>query len=59
MSSPGQSTSSFHSRRKTRFEEAIRDSLRRGIRVYGSASPKLIEKIQAEVDAEKLEKEKK
>jgi hypothetical protein len=52
------STSAFHNRRTARFEAAIRDSLQRGIPVYGSAPHTLVERIQAEIEAEKVQKKK-
>ena len=54
----GQSTASFHSRLKARYEDAIRDSLKRGVVVTGNASKELIARIQAELDVEKVQKEK-
>ena len=56
MSTPGQSTSSFHSRKQKQLHAKLKESIRAGIPVTGNAPRSLIEKLEAEIRAERKEK---
>jgi hypothetical protein len=56
MSSPGQSTSSFHSRKHKQLHAKLKESIRAGIAITGNVSKELLEKLAAEVRAERRDK---
>jgi hypothetical protein len=55
----GQSTASFHSRKSKQLRDALKESLRHGIAITGNAPKSLLEKLAAELAAEKAQKESK
>jgi hypothetical protein len=52
----GQSTTSFHARKQKQLHAALKESIRHGIAITGNAPRSLIERLEAEVRAERKEK---
>jgi len=53
---PGAPTSSFHSRKHRELHAKLKESIRAGIPVTGNAPRSLIEKLEAEIRAERKDK---
>jgi hypothetical protein len=49
----GQSTAAFHSRKSTQLHAALKDSIRHGVAIIGNVPKSLLEKLAAEIAAEK------
>jgi hypothetical protein len=52
----GQSTASFHARKHKQLHAFLKESIRKGVPISGNVSKELLEKLEAEVRAERKEK---